>query len=77
MNPASPAERAKIAVGDVILNFNGIRVDNDVHLVNIVSLTEAGTEIPIVVFRDGHTVNLTVKVGSNATRAQQTSSSGQ
>lgn len=77
VNPASPAEHAKIAVGDVILNFNGIRVDNDVHLVNIVSLTEAGAEIPIVVFREGRTVHLTVKVGSNAPRAQQTSTSGQ
>jgi serine protease Do len=77
ITPASPADLAKLSVGDVILNFNGIRVDNDIHLVNIVSLTEAGAEIPLVVFRDGHPVNLTVKVGTNAPRVQQTSTSGQ
>jgi serine protease Do len=77
ITPSSPAEAGKLSVGDVILNFNGIRVENDVHLVNIVSLTEAGTEIPVVVFRDGHPLNLTVKVGTNTPRVQQTSTSGQ
>ncbi len=51
--PNSPAERAGIRVGDVILEFNGKQVDNDGHLVRMVSLTPAGNSTEMIVYRDG------------------------
>lgn len=51
--PNSPAEKAGIHVGDVILEFNSRQVDNDGHLVRMVSLTPAGTRAELVVFREG------------------------
>jgi serine protease Do len=67
VTPRSPAEAAKLQVDDVILEFNGVPIDNDAHLVNLVSLTDVGKAVPIVVFRDRKLVRLTVKVGDRAT----------
>jgi serine protease Do len=66
ITPRSPAEAAKLQVDDVILEFNGVPIDNDAHLVNLVSLTDVGKAVPIVVFRDRKLVRLTVKVGDRA-----------
>jgi serine protease Do len=62
----SPAAAAKLQVDDVILEFNGVPIDNDAHLVDLVSLTEVGKAVPITVFRDRKLVRLTVKVGDRA-----------
>ena len=35
----SPADQARLAIGDVILEFDGTRVEDDMHLINLVSLT--------------------------------------
>ncbi len=51
--PNSPAARAGMQVGDVIVEFNGIRIDNDGHLVKQVGLTPVGSQVPMVVYRDG------------------------
>jgi serine protease Do len=51
--PNSPAERAGILVGDVILQFNGRAVENDGHLVRMVSLTPSGTKSELLIHRDG------------------------
>jgi serine protease Do len=61
----SPAEAANLMAGDVILQFNGARIEDDTHLINVVHFTEVGTQVPIVVFRDGRTVHLTVKIGTS------------
>ncbi|HEX3998937.1 MAG TPA: trypsin-like peptidase domain-containing protein [Pirellulales bacterium] len=66
ITPNSPASAAKLQVDDVILEFNGVPVDDDAHLVNLVSLTDVGKAVPIVVFRDRKLVRLTVKVGDRA-----------
>jgi serine protease Do len=59
-----PAEAAAIQRGDVILRFNNIRVDNDTHLIYLVSLTEVGKEVPVEVFRAGQVFQVHVKVGN-------------
>lgn len=64
LTPGAPAEAAHLKVDDVVLQFNGIKVQNDTHLVYLVSLTEVGREVPLVVFRDRKMVHLTVKVSN-------------
>ncbi len=51
----SPAAAADLREGDVILQFNGIAVDNDTHLVNLVKLTEIGKQVTLLVLRDRRT----------------------
>jgi serine protease Do len=63
IKPDSPAEVAKLQVGDIVLTYDGVRVDNDSHLINLVGLTEVGKEIPLEIFRDRKVVKLPVKVG--------------
>ncbi len=49
----SPAEKAGVKKGDVIIEFEGIDVKDPSHLKNIVSSTDPGTKSKVVVFRDG------------------------
>jgi serine protease Do len=63
ITPGSPAEAAGLRKNDVILRFDGVRVENDTHLVNLVSLTEVDKEVPVVIFRDKQTITIPVKVG--------------
>jgi serine protease Do len=62
----SPAEAAKLQAGDVILEFNHIPIEDDAHLVNLVSLTEVGTKVPLVIFRDRKTITLEVQVAERS-----------
>jgi len=57
------AEAAKLQVGDVILQFNQTPVENDAHLVKLVSLTEVGKTVSLVIFRDRKPITLTLQVG--------------
>jgi serine protease Do len=61
--PNSPAESAKLQTGDVILEFNHTPVEDDAHLVILVSMTSVGKKVPIVVFRDRKPLDMTVEVG--------------
>jgi serine protease Do len=63
VNAGGPAQAAKLQAGDVVLTFNGVRVENDSHLIYLVSLTEVGQEVPITIFRNGQVQKLTVRVG--------------
>lgn len=51
--PDSPAAQAGIKVGDVIVEFDGIRVENDGHLVKTVGLTPVGRSVEMVIYRNG------------------------
>jgi serine protease Do len=59
----SPAERAGLKVNDVILQFNGVRIERDTHLVSMVKLTEVGETAEMLVLRDGKAVRLNVQIG--------------
>ena len=63
ITPKSPAEGSDVKIGDVILQFNGVRIEDDNHLVNLVSLTPVNQEVDVVVYRNGQTHNVKVKVG--------------
>lgn len=49
----SPAALAGIQVGDVIVEFEGQRVENDGHLVKTVGLTPVGSTVHMVIYRNG------------------------
>jgi serine protease Do len=54
----SPAAAADLREGDVILQFNGVAIDNDTHLVNLVKLTQIGKQVTLVVLRDRRTLTV-------------------
>jgi len=62
----SPAEQARLQVDDIVLEFNGVRIENDSHLISLVSLTEVDKEIPLLIFRDRQTYKVSVKVGDRS-----------
>ena len=62
----SPAAKAGLKPGDVILEFNGERVARADRLPNAVATTAVGREVPLAVVRDGNVMKLTVKVGEQA-----------
>jgi serine protease Do len=61
--PNSPAEAAKLLPGDVILEFNHTPIEDESHLINIVSLTEIGKIVPVVIFRDRRPMTVMVELG--------------
>ncbi len=70
VGPESPAQKAGIQVGDIILTFNGQQVQDLHHLRNIVGVTKVGKSVEVIVIRkDGETKRLTVKLGR---RTQET-----
>jgi serine protease Do len=66
ITPNSPAVAANLQVGDVILEFNHTVVENDAHLVNLVSLTPVGKTVSLLIFRDRKPVTVTVEVSDRS-----------
>ena len=59
----SPAAKAGLKPGDVIVDFNGERVVRPDRLPTAVAMTPVGREVPLSILRDGKAMRLTVKVG--------------
>lgn len=59
----SPAERAGLKQGDVIVAYEGSPVEDAVALQRFVTKTVVGTKVPVKVIRDGHEKDLTVTIG--------------
>jgi len=64
----SPAEKANIREGDVIVEFGGFQVWSAVQLTRLVEETPPGRKVDLVVSRDGKRINLTAQIGSNGDR---------
>jgi serine protease Do len=62
MTRSSSAYRAGIRPGDVIVSFNGQRVDDDGQLRKLLLDAQVGTTVTIQVLRDGRTVSVKVPV---------------
>ncbi len=62
--PGSPADKAGIKRGDVILEFDGKKIDRMHDLPIIVASTPPGKVVKVKVLRDGKIKVLTVKVGT-------------
>jgi len=59
VTPKSPAENAGLKEGDVIVEYNGKKVDDNRHLRLMVAQTPPGTKVTIKVIRDGKEKTLT------------------
>ena len=57
-----PADKANVQPGDVIIEYNGERVENTEDLVAKVTRTRPGTEIPVTVMRLGEPITLDVTI---------------
>jgi len=58
----SPAEKAGLKEGDVIIEFNGKKVADSRHLKLEVARTQPGESVPVKVLRDGATKDLQIAV---------------
>ncbi len=60
----SPADHAGMKQGDVVIAYQGNPVDDPSSLRNSVSLAPVGSEVKLIVVRNGAKQDVTVKVGS-------------
>ena len=58
-----PAGRAGVEVGDIILEISGEKVRDDEHLRLIVASHPPGTEVNLLILRDGDLINIPVVLG--------------
>jgi S1-C subfamily serine protease len=63
VQPNTPAQHSDLRVDDVILEFNGVQVENENHLRGLIKLTEVGKPAALVIFRDGHPLQASVEIG--------------
>ena len=63
----SPAAKAGLKRGDIILSYNGRNVESVSSLRNAVSLTQPGGKIRLKVLRDNKTLQVTAEVGKHPT----------
>jgi serine protease Do len=63
VTPDSPAARAGIKAGDVILSFNGKPITRSGDLPPLVGATHDGAKVPVKILRESKTRTLQVQVG--------------
>lgn len=63
VTPDSPAEAAGFQIGDTIVRFNGIPIDDMRELPRAVVRTEVGLEVEVIVIRDGEEHAIDVVLG--------------
>lgn len=62
VTPGTPAATAGLRPDDVVLEFDGQRIEDDDHLIHVVGFTPIGKEIEIAVFRGGQTLKIKIRV---------------
>jgi serine protease Do len=63
VEPGSPADKAGIKRGDVIVEFDGKKVEDIADLTTSTAVTSPGSEAKLTVIEDGKTKEVTVKLG--------------
>ena len=62
VTPSSPAEKAGLKGGDLILDFNGRKVSDSRHLKLEVARVKPGQSVPVTILRDGASKKLQITV---------------
>ncbi|HAA72058.1 MAG: serine protease [Planctomycetaceae bacterium] len=60
----SAAANAKLTPDDVILQFDGVKIEDDNHLINQVKLTPVGSRVEVVVLRNTRRIVVQVQMGA-------------
>lgn len=60
--PDSPADKAGIETGDIILNFNGHEIDISSELPPVVGTTKTGKTVPVRILRNGNEKTINVLI---------------
>lgn len=61
--PDSPAKKAGLLEGDVIIEFNNTAVNNPAHLHQVITQSEVNSKVPLKVLRNGKELTLSVVIG--------------
>jgi serine protease Do len=64
VEPDSPADKAGLKQGDIIIKLNGKEIHANETFRNTISLMAPGTKINLTIFRDGKEKEVTVEIGS-------------
>ncbi|MFY9528350.1 MAG: DegQ family serine endoprotease [Candidatus Acidiferrales bacterium] len=72
VTPDSPAAKAGLKKGDVILNLNGKPLEDSNQLRNRISQTAPGTPVDLTVFRNGKTSEVRVTLAELPEKAEKT-----
>ena len=76
VTPDSPAAGAGFRQGDVILSYGGKQIENLRDLTSVVADTAAGTQVDVVVWRDGSEKTIEVEIGQMPGQDQMAALSG-
>ena len=60
----SPADRAGVLIGDLVLDFDGAIVQSPVDLLELLNGDRVGREVPVRIARGGQPIEITVTVGA-------------
>jgi serine protease Do len=63
--PDSPAEKAGLKAGDVVLQYNGTKVEGLEQLSRLVRETPVGREVKLDIYRGGAAQTLTARIGEH------------
>jgi serine protease Do len=63
VTPNGPADKAGIKRGDIIVEFDGKKVENSIQLRNMVAQISPGKTVEVVLIRDGKEMKLNVRLG--------------
>ncbi|HXH04717.1 MAG TPA: DegQ family serine endoprotease [Candidatus Competibacteraceae bacterium] len=77
VNPDSPADKAGLKSGDVILSYDGTTLERSSQLPPLVANTPVGRKVPLSVLRDGKQMNLVVTVGELPDSSAKTLAKGE
>jgi serine protease Do len=72
----SPAEKAGLKPGDIILEVDGKRVDDNMKFRNTIALMKPGTKVTLTIFRDGTEKKINVEIGTYPEDERGKSASG-
>jgi serine protease Do len=75
VQPDSPARRAGLAAGDIIVRLDGKEVAEAAELPRLVAQARPGSEVPVEVWRDGRSHVLNVTIGQAPTQAARPAAS--